>query len=380
MRNSPTWADPAAHIARAQPDTAVYYFSPEVLQGTARRFCESFPGLVTYAVKANADDAVLANLVAAGLSAFDVASPREMRAVRALCPDAALHYNNPVRSAREVAQAAALGVASCSVDEPGELAKLADLPPGTEIAVRLALPVSGATYDFGSKFGAGRDAAARLLKQVVEMGFAPAITFHPGTQCAAPEAWRVYIGACAEVARGAGVRLARLNVGGGFAAHRWGAAPDLEAIFAGIAAATREAFGPDAPALLCEPGRAMVAEAVTLGTRVKALRESGAVFLNDGLYGGLAEVRDMACVDRIRVLAPDGRRRTGAPAPRVVFGPTCDSLDRLPEPLALPGDIAEGDYVLFDGMGAYSQSIATRFNGYGPGETITVASLGHARA
>ena len=60
---------------------------------------------------------------------------------------------------------------------------------------------------------------------------------------------------------------------------------------------------------------------------------------------------------------------------RVVFGPTCDSIDRLPDALPLPGDMEEGDYVLFDGMGAYSRSLTTRFNGYGLGGSVTVASL-----
>ena len=86
------------------------YFCPAVLQATARRFQQGFDGLVTYAVKANAGEEVLTNLVAAGIRAFDVASPREMYAVRAVCPDAVLHYHNPVRSPEEVAVAVGLGV------------------------------------------------------------------------------------------------------------------------------------------------------------------------------------------------------------------------------------------------------------------------------
>lgn len=376
MRETPGWADPASHIVRHRPDAALFYFAPSVLQATARRFQAGFPGLVSYAVKANPGDEVLANLVAAGISAFDVASPREMAAVRAVCPDAVLHYNNPVRSPAEVAVARAMGVASCAVDDARELAKLAPLPRCTEVAVRFALPVRGAAYDFGDKFGASPEAAAALLRQVAEMGFAPALTFHPGTQCADPAAWGAYIAAAAQVARAADVPIARLNVGGGFAAHRDAAAPDLGAIFARIGQAVRAAFGPAAPALVCEPGRAMAAEAFTLAARVKALRAGGAVYLNDGTYGGLLEARDIGAPGRIAALAPDGTPRRGAPVSRTVFGPTCDSLDRLPAPLPLPGDLAEGDYLLFAGMGAYSLSLATRFNGYGPGETVTVAALG----
>ena len=79
--------------------------------------------------------------------------------------------------------------------------------------------------------------------------------------------------------------------------------------------------------------------------------------------------------DGFALVAPDGTPRTAAPEPRVVFGPTCDSLDRVPGTLDLPGDAAEGDYLLFAGMGAYSLSIATRFNGYGLGDPVTVAEL-----
>lgn len=377
--NPPTWADPMAHLARTVPDHPVLYLSPRVLQDTARRFTRGFPGLVTYAVKANARPEVLANLAAAGLRAFDVASPAEMAAVRAVRADAVLHYHNPVRSEAEIASATALGVDSWSVDDAGELEKLAALPPGAEIAVRFVLPETGASYCFGEKFGATPEQAEALLARVAAMGHRPALYFHPGTQCDDPGSWARYIAAAGRIAARAGVPVARLNVGGGFASNRDGRAPDLEAVFAAIGRATRDAFGPDVPPLVCEPGRAMVAEAFTLAARIKGMRDGGRrVYLNDGIYGGLAEMRDMAHTRPVRVIAPDGRARTGAPLPRTVFGPTCDSIDRLPGAVPLPGDAAPGDYVLFDGMGAYSAALATGFNGYGLGEVLTVDSLsGH---
>lgn len=371
------WSSPRAHLLSARPDEAILYFAPEVLRRTARQFQAGFPGLVTYAVKANDAREVLENLSASGLSAFDVASPAEMRAVRRVAPDAALHYNNPVRSMDEVRTAVAMGVASYAIDSLRELAKLAEAgaPEGTEVAVRLHLPVRGAAYDFGAKFGESPEGAAHLLARVVEMGFRPAMTFHPGTQCADPAAWAAYILACATAARRAGVRLRRLNVGGGFAAHRTGHAPDLETIFAGIDAAVAQAFGTDRPELVCEPGRAMVAEAFSVAARVKTIREDGAIFLNDGIYGSFAEAPILGNVDRVEVIAHDGGARRGRATPRTVFGPTCDSLDRLPGEVALPGDLEEGDWVLVHGMGAYSRATLTRFNGYGSERIVTVESL-----
>ncbi|MCP4818809.1 MAG: type III PLP-dependent enzyme, partial [Shimia sp.] len=205
------------------------------------------------------------------------------------------------------------------------------------------------------------------------MGFQVSITFHPGTQCADPEAWAVYVGVAADVAREAGVTLKRLNVGGGFAAHRTGAEPDLEAIFSRISQEVQAVFGDGAPRLVCEPGRAMVAEAFTLALRVKAVRGE-AVFLNDGAYGSLTELRDIGLPDRVSVLR-NGHNVGGDMLPRVVFGPTCDSLDRLPDLMPLPESIAEEDYVLICAMGAYSASISTGFNGYGRQEIVTVATL-----
>lgn len=369
------WPSPLWHLKKFKPDVPVLYFAPEVLQATAQRFLAGFEGFVTYAVKANDNEAVLNNLVGAGVRGFDVASPQEMAKVRRIAPEAVLHYHNPVRSSAEIAEAVGHGIASWSVDCLRELKKLADVPrENTEIAVRLRLPVVGAAYDFGEKFGADPDDAVALLQAAREMGFATSLTFHPGTQCADPQVWAVYIVEAADVARRAGVTLRRLNVGGGFAAHRSGPAPDLEAIFNRIASETRRVFGAAAPELVCEPGRAMVAEAYTLALRVKAVRQD-AVFLNDGIYGALTELRDIGVPDRLSVLTEEGGLRSGAKAARIVFGPTCDSLDRLPDPVLLPADIAEEDYVLIRAMGAYSVSLSTGFNGYGRQSLITVAAL-----
>jgi len=372
------WPTVLAHLKAGKPDHPVLYFAPTVLQDTARRFQAGFDGLVTYAVKANDARVVLENLMAAGINAFDVASPPEMRRIRAISPHVALHYNNPVRSPAEIREAKALGVSSYSIDGLGELAKLAAIvpPAGVEVAVRLRLPVKGAAYDFGEKFGEDPDGAVILLKAVSQAGFTPSMTFHPGTQCLDPDAWRVYIDACADVARRAGVRLARLNVGGGFAGNRDGFAPDLEAIFDAIHRARDAAFGADAPALVCEPGRAMVSDAYTLATQVKSVRDCGAVFLNDGIYGGFAEAPLIGVVDRISTLHPDGTAHQAPMVERLVYGPTCDSVDRLPDPVALPETLKEGDYVVFEGMGAYSTATVTRFNGYGAIRVITVQAGG----
>ncbi|WP_226779290.1 type III PLP-dependent enzyme [Oceaniglobus trochenteri] len=371
------FANPTEYLVREEPADPVLFFAPMVLQATAKRFLDGFPGLVTYAVKANPDEMVIANLAAAGIRGYDVASVYEIEMIRRVAPGAAMHYNNPVRSKAEIARAVELGVQSFSVDSHSELAKLGALvPAGAEISVRFKLPVKGAAYDFGAKFGATAEKATALLAEAAALGFVPSLTFHPGTQCTDPAAWDSYIRTAATIAADAGVKIARLNVGGGFPAHRLTEiAPALEGIFGLIDRVTTEAFGEDRPALVCEPGRGLVAESYSLATQVRAIRDDEHVFINDGVYGGLAELPLIGIIDRIEVRDGAGNRRTGAPRGRIVFGPTCDSVDRLPGELGLPADMDEGDFILFHGLGAYSTATVTRFNGFGNFQIVTVMAL-----
>ncbi len=119
----------------------------------------------------------------------------------------------------------------------------------------------------------------------------------------------------------------------------------------------------------------MCGDAFSLVTKVKAIRDDAHVFLNDGVYGGLAEMPIIGMVERIEVITPEGVRCTDAPVDRIVFGPTCDLVDRLPGDIPLPGDMTEGDYVVFHGMGAYSTVTNTRFNGFGEMTIATAMAL-----
>ena len=178
-----------------------------------------------------------------------------------------------------------------------------------------------------------------------------------------------------EALKKAGVTIARLNVGGGFPSHRLhGVVPQLDETFALIDRVTGETFGDNRPLLVCEPGRAICGDAFTLAARVKAVRDGSHVFLNDGVYGALTELPLIGVIDRVAVVTPEGQVRGGPLLPRIVFGPTCDSVDRLPGEVPLAADIAEGDFVVVQGMGAYSTVTNTRFNGFGELALATVLS------
>ena len=56
-----------------------------------------------------------------------------------------------------------------------------------------------------------------------------------------------------------------------------------------------------------------------------------------------------------------------------LFGPTCDSADRMRGPFRLPADTREGDWIELDQLGAYGACLRTRFNGFEGGATVEVA-------
>jgi ornithine decarboxylase len=358
-----------AHVIDAiAPDYPVYCLCAGQLRTQARRFREGFAGVTAYAVKANAHPMIVAALADAGLDHFDVASLNEIALVRGIAPTATLLYDNPVKSRDEIGRAYHdFGVRSFALDDAIELRKIAAIAgadASLQMNVRFKLPKVMPGQDLSSKFGATMDVAAGLLRDVVDLGYRPALTFHPGSQCTDPMAYDEYIAGAAAVAAAAGVSIGTLNVGGGFPAPYANAhVPPLVDYFRTVQKAWQRYFGGTATRLVCEPGRGLVAGAVSLLTRVKHRRAGHTVFLNDGVYGGLLEHLMFRIATPVRAYR-DGRPLRGATAEFEVFGPTCDSTDRLPLAVPLPADIAEGDWVEFGMMGAYGSATATRFNGF----------------
>ncbi len=383
MPRTRTYGDARSVVRQLDPDNPLFLFAAGALSSRVRAFLEGFPGETAYAVKANPGAHVLQGMVAAGIRTFDVASLDEIERVRAVLPGAVIHYHNPVKSRAEIRTAAIEhGVRRFVADCPEEIEKIASCLANhvaageIELAIRFRLPASGrAVHDFTSKFGATAAETSQLLVDVVARGYVPVLTFHPGSQCTEPAAWRRHIIAASEIARTARVELARLNVGGGFPDHYAGLeAPDLATIFNEIADATRTAFGArHAPHLECEPGRGLVASSSSLLARVKLVKQaSGEVYLNDGIYGGLLEWSQAPSLRPAIQVIRAGRKLAGTTFAAVLYGPTCDPLDRLPATVALPRTIREGDHIELGPLGAYGAATSTRFNGYGAAAVVPV--------
>ena len=75
---------------------------------------------------------------------------------------------------------------------------------------------------------------------------------------------------------------------------------------------------------------------------------------------------------RIRLGEAD-RRRERPRRDFALFGPTCDSADRMRGPFLLPADIDEGDWIELGQLGAYGACLRTGFNGFDSVLTVEVA-------
>ena len=163
-----------------------------------------------------------------------------------------------------------------------------------------------------------------------------------------------------------------LDVGGGFPAAYQGNEPPFERFVRVIRqAVARHGL---TCSLQCEPGRALVADGASVLARIE-LRRGTALFLNDGVYGNLAELKWIGpqfAMRLVRPVRPSDPTTLGFD----LFGPTCDSIDSMPGPHWLPADAAAGDWIEVGMTGAYSNALRTGFNGFASDRDALLADAG----
>ncbi len=368
--------DADAMVAALQPSYPVHCLRPHVLRENARRFIDGFPGRVMYAVKCNPHPAVLHHLAAAGIRDFDTASLPEIALLRETDPDAELYFMHPVKSRAALLSASKVyDVQHYVIDHADELAKILETTGRRDITVLVRLSTLGgkALFELSRKFGAAPAEAVELLRMVHQAGLETGLAFHVGSQCVEPSAWAAAMELAGRVIAEAGVPIRFLDVGGGFPVNYANhAVPPLEDFFAVIRdGLSRMPIGRDCT-VMCEPGRALVADAVSVVAQIQ-LRKGNALYINDGIYHSLSETALASVHLPARLIAP-GRETSLETADYTIFGPTCDSMDVLPHTVSMPANAAEGDWIEFGQIGAYSNAMATRFNGFTADTFVSVDS------
>lgn len=357
-------------IANERPDVPMHCLRPATVEANTRAFVEAFPGHVLYAVKCNPEPGMLRAVNAGGVAHYDCASIAEIALVRQMFPDAVIHFMHPIKARSAIREAwARHGVRDFVLDSTEELAKILHETAATGAAgelgliVRLALPKGSAVLDLSGKFGAESTDAAVLLRAARTHASRLGLSFHVGSQCLDPLAWRAALALVGEVIRDAAVGVDIIDIGGGFpVAYPDVEPPPLGAFLAEIEAGFDRLHLPDAE-LWAEPGRALVAGGGSVVVQVQH-RRGDALYVNDGVYGALADAGALGFRYPVRLIRPSGATPTAQLVGFSFFGPTCDSADTMRGPFHLPADIAEGDWIEIGQLGAYGGCLRTAFNGF----------------
>ena len=356
-----------------------------------RIFQDQFPGQTSWAIKANPHPVVVRAVSDAGICSFDVASRDEIERVLAISPWAELHFNHPIKSFSEIVFATQLrNVTSYTIDSFEEIEKIDKAFRQSSAEIKSSIAIStrfrsrrentASPYRFGDKFGATPDVAAELFRTVRDRGYRAGLSFHVGSQNRAPGIYGSMIKMATDICKSAGVEdmreLDHINIGGGFPCmYPSGGEPDYKEYFAEV----RRAVNMLPARIICEPGRAIVANSIHLVAKVLLRRGTERrIYINDGFYGSFMELPfvDFSPPSRrvLRLMEGD-RDSASSTAEFDIWGPTCDSIDRLPRPIVLNSDVQGGDYIEFAMMGAYTNATATTFNGIPSAKMALVEQL-----
>lgn len=361
----------AAFVAAKRPERPVLATRPHAAGRAARWFLEQFPGDVAYAYKANSSSLMIGALFGAGIRHFDVASTPELEDASTI-PGANLHFMHPVKSRASIRKAYhEHGIKSFSLDSEDELQKIVDETTGPNgpardlaLFVRLSVPPINSKIPLERKFGTSGIKAVKLLGKARQVAAELGLTFHVGSQTMTPEAYTRALKEVGTLIGKAGVTVDRLDIGGGFPSIYPGMEPaPLMSFMETIKAGVDKLPVRDNVRLMCEPGRALVAEAESLIVRVEARRGTD-LFLNDGGYGVMFDAAHLDWIYPAQLVSR-APAKGEALTPFALWGPTCDSIDYMKGPFLLPASIREGDYVEIGNVGAYGRAMAGDFNGYG---------------
>jgi ornithine decarboxylase len=100
-------------------------------------------------------------------------------------------------------------------------------------------------------------------------------------------------------------------------------------------------------------------------------RRGQALYINDGVFGSLADAGPLGFRYPVRMIRPDAPT-SEALMDFTLFGPTCDSADAMRGPFVLPADVAEGDWIEIGQLGAYGACLRTAFNGFDRARLVEV--------
>ena len=354
-------------IYQLKPNDPVYCIRRQPIINASRFFQKEFPGKILYAVKTNPNKEVLKTIIESGINQFDVASIKEIESIKKLNKYAKCSYMHTVKSRENIKEAYfKYGIKTFALDSKDELIKIIETTnyaKDLEFFVRVSVSNEHAEIDLSKKFGVITSEATGLLRLTKQYSKRIGISFHVGSQCMHPISYTKGIEEIGKIIKKTKIIPDYINVGGGFPTIY----PDLISqpmlnYFNEIKSGLSNLKLDKVPEIICEPGRAIVAESGSTIVRV-ILRKKQKLFINDGTYGTLfdAGVPNIVYPSKLITLNRIISKKMTA---FDFYGPTCDSMDYMKGPFLLPNNVKEGDYIELGQLGAYGLTFRTEFNGF----------------
>jgi diaminopimelate decarboxylase len=364
---------PLAEIAERW-GTPCYVYGEPVIRRSYRALAAAFArrrGTVCYAVKANSNLAVLQSLARCG-AGFDIVSGGELARVLHAGGDAGrVVFSGACKLPGEIREALLAGIRCLNVESAGELAAInqigGELGVAAPVALRVNPDIDGATHPYIAtgldehKFGISLAEARALAAEAAAMDHVrlEGLGCHIGSQLIdlSPLAEAsASLAALAGELMAAGLPLRHVDVGGGLGIdHRDTTAPSFEAY---VEAVTGPLAGLDLD-ILSEPGRAIVAPAGVLLTRVAYMKRRArhTFALVDG---GMNDLLRPALYAAWHDILPCRREPAAKSETMDVVGPVCETADFLGLGRTLA--VAEGDLLAVMDAGAYGFTMASNYN------------------
>jgi|TARA_B100000530_G_C15899271_1_gene464705 ornithine decarboxylase len=362
-------------INQLKPNNPVYCIRKQTINVASKFFQKKFPGKILYAVKTNPHPEVLKTVLESGIQNFDVASINEIKAIKNISPNANCSYMHTVKSRENIREAYFnYGIKTFSLDTKDELIKIiesTDNAKDLELFVRVAVSNEHAEIDLSKKFGASISEAIGLYRLTKQYSKRIGLSFHVGSQCMHPISYSKGISEIGKIIKKTKIVPDCINVGGGFPTIYPDLIPQsLDNYFKEIKEGLKNLKLNKNPEIICEPGRAIVAESGSTIVKV-ILRKKQKLFINDGTYGTLFDAGVPNIVYPSKKIV-NGRLSSKKLTSFDFYGPTCDSIDYMKGPFILPNNIKENDYIELGQLGAYGLTFRTEFNGFYSNEIYEV--------
>ncbi len=353
-------------VNQLKPTEPVYCIRKTSIQLASKYFQKNFPGKILYAVKTNPHQMVLKTISESGINNFDVASIKEIEIIKNIRPDSTCSFMHTVKSRESIKEAYfKYGIKAFSIDTKDELIKIIESTnhaKDLELFVRVSVSNEHAEIDLSKKFGAASSEASSILRLTKQYAKKIGLSFHVGSQCMHPISYAKGIAEIGNIIKKTKIIPDVINVGGGFPTVYPDLIPQsLDCYFEEIKKALANLKLNALPEIICEPGRAIVAESGSTIVRVN-LRKKHKLYINDGTYGTLFDAGVPNIVYPARLIT-NGRIVSKKLTSFDFYGPTCDSMDYMKGPFILPNNIKENDYIELGQLGAYGLTFRTDFNG-----------------